>query len=191
MLIRSCRLPRLRWAGMRSPIRRPATCGKASGLSCSSDRAGLNGDSVVVAFMVESASGPEGSPPRLCLCCGEQTATRSIPACWDHWIALPEDLRSAIVISYGRGQLNRYGESLAEAVRFWRHTGLWRPKYVRASAPLKPEPLISLRSRDDGKVVSFPLSRPKPSSGPGRKAEFAGGFKCQAVEKLRQTCSTG
>lgn len=108
---------------------------------------------------------------RPCICCGQPRATRSVPACWDHWNALPEDLRSALVISVGRGQIGRYGNCLMEAVRFWRQTGLWRSRYVRAKAPDPASaPEESAGSRDDGKVVSFQLHRPRSSSTPARES---------------------
>jgi hypothetical protein len=114
--------------------------------------------------MVGIASHPKFSRSRACICCGEPRASRSIPACWDHWIALPEDLRSALVISVGRGQIGRYGDHLMEAVRFWRQNGLWRSRYVNAKSPTPAfDREGSAGSRDDGKVVSFQLRRPRLS----------------------------
>lgn len=108
--------------------------------------------------MVGVASNPKDGRSRLCLCCGEPTATRSIPACWDHWIALPEDLQSAIVISTGRGEIGRYGDCLMEAVRIWRQTGLWRSRYVKTeSAP--QELMLAVSPRAPGTVTSFRAKR--------------------------------
>jgi hypothetical protein len=87
--------------------------------------------------MVEARRGGNEPPRRICLCCGAATASRSIPACWDHWNALPEDLRSSIVVSQGRGQLKVYADSLFDAVRLWRHSGAWRSKYQKAAAPVR------------------------------------------------------
>ena len=110
--------------------------------------------------------------PRPCICCGEPRATRSVPACWDHWIALPDDLRSELVVTVGRGQIGRYGDCLMEAVRFWRLTGLWRSRYVKTEFP--PSAFAregSAGSRDDGKVVSFQSRRPKSSPTPARRSD--------------------
>ena len=83
--------------------------------------------------MVEVTKDGGDSPKRPCLCCGAPSASRSIPACWDHWSALPEDLRSTIVVSQGRGQLKIYADSLFEAVKLWRGSGVWRSKYRKAA----------------------------------------------------------
>ena len=48
------------------------------------------------------AGGCAGSN-RKCVCCGAPTPTHSMCACWDHWIVLPEDLRSELL----RGRFER------------------------------------------------------------------------------------
>lgn len=102
----------------------------------------LNAPPTTVPLRIGIAS----SRARPCICCGEMRASPSIPACWDHWIALPEDLRSELVVSVGRGQIGRYGDCLMEAVRFWRQTGLWRSRYVKTkSAP--QESILAVSSR--------------------------------------------
>ena len=63
---------------------------------------------------------------RECVCCGAPTPTRSMCACWEHWMALPEDLRSELLASRGRGELTNYHRNLLRAVEIWRRCGLWR-----------------------------------------------------------------
>lgn len=89
-------------------------------------------------------------------------ATPSIPACWDHWTLLSEDVRSSIVASYGRGQLTRYAESLLEAVKLWRQAGSWRSKPgERASktgaevVTLSTPEAATLNSPEARNVISF------------------------------------
>jgi hypothetical protein len=41
-------------------------------------------------------------------------------------MALPEDLRSELLASYGRGELTNYHRNLLRAVEIWRQRGLWR-----------------------------------------------------------------
>lgn len=77
---------------------------------------------------------------RTCLCCGAPTAGHVMPACWPHWNLLPEDLRSAIVKSYGRGQVSLYGESLIAAVGIWRQIGAWVRKHNRGLWLAEPDP---------------------------------------------------
>jgi len=62
---------------------------------------------------------------RKCVCCGAPTPTRSMCACWEHWMALPENLRSDLLASYGRGELTNYHRNLLRAVEIWRRCGLW------------------------------------------------------------------
>ena len=50
---------------------------------------------------------------------------QSMCACWGHWMALPEDLRSALLRSYGRGELANYRRNLLKAVEIWRQRGIW------------------------------------------------------------------
>lgn len=128
--------------------------------------------------MVGTAFDAEANTPRLCLCCGGPRATRSIPACWDHWVVLPEDLRSAIVISYGRGQISRYGDSLMEAVRIWRQAGVWRSKYVKTALPLasRPAPIRSDLATT-ARVVSFQLRRTKPLPRLSLEPDVGGTFR--------------
>jgi hypothetical protein len=147
---------------------------------------------VMVAFPIKSAFGPGASPPRLCLCCGEPTATRSIPACWDHWIALPEDLRSSIMVSYGRGQLRTYGDSLMEAVRIWRSAGLWRARHAAVSLPARiRKPTISFQSRADNRVVYFQTRRPKTLPRPVDDVSALSKFDRPSGGKTRPRGSTG
>ena len=116
--------------------------------------------------------GIASSRPRPCICCGEPRATPSVPACWDHWIALPEDLRSELVVSVGRGQIGRYGDCLMEAVRIWRQTGLWRSRYDKMKFSRQESPRAgSHGSRDGGKVVSLQSRRPKSPPRPARKSD--------------------
>lgn len=85
-----------------------------------------------------------------------------MPACWEHWNVLPEDLRSFIVISYGRGRTKAYGEGLMEAVRLWRLTGNWRLR--TAPAPRAAE--THAKPRSDRKVISLVALRQKIASRP-------------------------
>ena len=39
---------------------------------------------------------------------------------------VPEDLRWALLRSYGRGELENYGRNLLRAVEIWRQRGIWR-----------------------------------------------------------------
>ncbi len=106
-------------------------------------------------------SGTEVKTTRLCLCCGASAATRSVPACWDHWTLLPEGLRSSIVTSYGRGQLSRYAESLLEAVKLWRQAGAWRSKRGEtAPQTVESDTPAFLPSREERNVISFVERRP-------------------------------
>ena len=63
---------------------------------------------------------------RRCVCCGAPTPSRTMCACWPHWMALPENLRSEILTSYGRGELTNYHRHLLRAVEIWRQRGVWR-----------------------------------------------------------------
>jgi hypothetical protein len=113
--------------------------------------------------MVDAVQGGEETPKRLCLCCGAPSALRSISACWDHWSALPEDLRSTIVVSRGRGRLNVYADSLLEAVRLWRASGAWRSKYNKDAAPISyPSAAASPKeSQSEHRVISLDQHRQK------------------------------
>jgi hypothetical protein len=73
--------------------------------------------------------GLPGGILRKCVCCGEPTPTQSMCACWGHWTALPEDLRSEILTSYGRGAVADYHRSLLKAVAIWRRRGVWRVSF--------------------------------------------------------------
>jgi hypothetical protein len=42
--------------------------------------------------------------------------------CWPHWMVLPENLRSELLTSYGRGELTSYHRNLLRAVEVWRDT---------------------------------------------------------------------
>ena len=95
--------------------------------------------------MVAESSGARRTRVKECVCCGEPTATPSIPACWNDWNLLPEDLRSSIVKNYGRRQIKEYTDDLLTAVAFWRQIGAWRsklrkktPTVMAQSAPAVP-----------------------------------------------------
>ena len=47
-------------------------------------------------------------------------------ACWDHWMALPEDLRSELLRTYSRDELANYHRALLVAVKAWQQAGVWR-----------------------------------------------------------------
>ena len=51
-------------------------------------------------------------------------------------MALPEDLRSELLTSYGRRELTNYHRNLLRAVEIWRRCGLWRaaPPHERLKA---------------------------------------------------------
>lgn len=66
------------------------------------------------------------------------TATPSLPACWDDWNLLPEDLRSSIIKNYGRRQINEYADDLLAAVVFWRQVGAWRSKLRNRASSAAP-----------------------------------------------------
>lgn len=123
--------------------------------------------------MVEVTKDGGETPKRLCLCCGALSASRSIPACWGHWNALPEDLRSVIVVSQGRGQLKIYADSLFEAVKLWRGSGAWRSKYQKA-APWAGQATVAVavesavpaavESQDEHRVISLLEHRQKSTA---------------------------
>lgn len=77
---------------------------------------------------------PESTAARLCVCCGCAAATRSMPACWDHWILLPADLQSSIIKTAGRGRLADYGRYLSDAIAIWRRAGAWRSKSANTAS---------------------------------------------------------
>jgi hypothetical protein len=65
-------------------------------------------------------------------------------------------LRSAIVVSQGRGQLKVYGDSLMEAVRVWRRRGAWRSKYQKAAAPVSAVAVANTaESQGEHRVISL------------------------------------
>ena len=100
--------------------------------------------------MVAGNCGASRTRVRECVCCGAATATPSIPACWDDWNLLPEDLRSSIVKNYGRRQINEYTDDLLVAVTFWRQIGAWRSKLrerVRSALPPKA-PAVPIASEE-------------------------------------------
>src|SRR6185437_1775602 len=83
---------------------------------------------------------------RLCLCCGTASETPAIPACWDHWQLLPEELRSSIIKSSARVELTLYAKAITEAVAVWREAGAWRPKgHAPPSRATPPLPLPALQ----------------------------------------------
>jgi len=87
--------------------------------------------------MVAESSGARRTRVRECVCCGAATATPSLPACWDDWNLLPEDLRASIIKNYGRRRINEYADDLLAAVAFWRQVGAWRSK-LRKKTPSAP-----------------------------------------------------
>ncbi len=105
--------------------------------------------------MVGSKLATEGAGGRVCLCCGTSAASRSIPACWQHWNMLPGELRSSIVISYGRGELTAYAEHLLAAVKVWRLAGVWRTKDKKAAPLTAPVAKAEPVARVERRVISL------------------------------------
>jgi hypothetical protein len=89
---------------------------------------------------------------RVCLCCGTVTETPSIPSCWDHWLLLPEELRSSIIKTSARGQLIQYAKAATEAIAIWRKAGAWQPK------GRTPQPNAAAQAH--GNVVPFRAMSP-------------------------------
>jgi hypothetical protein len=83
---------------------------------------------------IEGGDMTQAKHVRLCLCCGAATATPSIPACWDDWQLLPEELRCSIIRTSARAQLILYAKALTEAVSIWRNAAAWRPKRYAVSS---------------------------------------------------------
>ena len=80
-------------------------------------------DSISPAARIVGGRQPEGD--------GAFAAEHPLPAapmcaCWPHWMVLPEDLRSELLTSYGRGELTNYHRNLLRAVEVWRDQGVWR-----------------------------------------------------------------
>lgn len=120
----------------------------------------------MVASVIDCKPGLDGAVGRPCLCCGIPSASRSIPACWDHWNVLPEDLRSFIVISYGRGRTKAYGDGLMEAGRLWRLTGHWRVRAAKTSAAAaRPATESASRPQSENRVISLVERRQKTMPG--------------------------
>jgi hypothetical protein len=134
--------------------------------------------------MVDAGQGGEETPKRLCLCCGAPSALQSVPACWDHWSALPEDLRSTIVVSRGRGLLNDYADSLLEAVRLWRASGAWRSKYSKDAAPISRPSAAAPpeESQSEHQVISLDEHRLKSA---GRIAGRSGSANTPAARSAK------
>jgi len=124
--------------------------------------------------MDQAKPGAGEAAARVCVCCGAASVSRSIPACWPHWELLPEDLRSAIVISYGRVELKVHAETLLKAIKVWRLAGAWRPRARKVVAPTFPSvPEIPATER---RVISLDerrrkSARPANSSLPADEAE--------------------
>lgn len=117
-----------------------------------------------VALMVAESSGAPRARVRECVCCGAATATPSIPACWDDWNLLPEDLRSSIVKNYGRRQIKEYTDDLLAAVAVWRQVGAWRSK-LRKAAPAVPAPSVPAASpsvSEERNVIALAERRRSP-----------------------------
>ena len=75
---------------------------------------------------------------------------------------MPEDLRSAIVVSQGRGQLKIYADSLFEAVKLWRGSGAWCSKYRKPTPPAERVAVpVALESEDQHRVISLLEHRQK------------------------------
>ena len=104
--------------------------------------------------MVAESSGARRTRVRECVCCGAATATPSLPACWDDWNLLPEDLRSSIVKNYGRRLINAYADDLLAAVTFWRQIGAWRSKLRKKVSPAPSAPADPIAS-DSRNVIAL------------------------------------
>ena len=112
--------------------------------------------------MLEANAEEEALPQRLCLCCGAPTATRSIPACWDHWSLLPDELRLPMVANYGRCELQAYAENLLQAVRIWRQAGAWPLRsWRKAASPARSRAMTDSELRSAQSIISLLERRPK------------------------------
>ena len=60
-----------------------------------------------------------------CVCCGAIQVTPCARA-GRIGMVLPEDLRSELLTSFGRGELTNYHRHLLRAVEIWRQRGVWR-----------------------------------------------------------------
>lgn len=117
-----------------------------------------------MASMVAESSGARRTRVRECVCCGEATATPSLPACWDDWNVLPEDLRSSIVKNYGRRLIKEYADDLLVAVACWRQAGAWRSK-LRKKAPALAAPSIPVipNASEEHNVIALAERRRAPA----------------------------
>jgi hypothetical protein len=92
---------------------------------------------------------------------------------------LPGELRSSIVISYGRGELTAYAEHLLAAVKVWRLAGVWRAKDKKAAPCAAPVAKVEPVARVERRVISllerrlkFAVHTPERSV-PGPVSKFA------------------
>lgn len=106
--------------------------------------------------MVAESSGAHRTRVRECVCCGADTATPSLPACWDDWNLLPEDLRSSIIKNYGRRKIKEYSDDLLAAVAFWRQVGAWRSKLrKKATSAIMPRALAVPGASEERNVIAL------------------------------------
>jgi len=120
--------------------------------------------------LVAESFNTQGPTTRQCICCGIPAATRSIPACWEHWNLLSADLRSSLVRSYGLGQLTQYANCLLEAVSLWRQVGAWRHKRGDTNLPVVKS--STLNSHMERKVIERKLIERKVIQLAGRRRTF-------------------
>jgi hypothetical protein len=114
--------------------------------------------------MVAESSGARRTRVRECVCCGAATATPSLPACWDDWSLLPEDLRSSIIKNYGRRQIKEYADDLLAAVAFWRQIGAWRSKLrKKAAAGITPSTQAVPNVGEERNVIALAERRRSPA----------------------------
>jgi len=132
-----------------------------------------------VAFMVAESSGARRTRVRECVCCGVPTATISIPACWDDWNLLPEDLRSSIVKNHGRGQINEYADDLLTAVAFWREIGAWRSKLRKKASSAPTQSVAAVSTASSERNVIALAERRRASVVPVRHLESEPGYALQ------------
>jgi hypothetical protein len=102
------------------------TGGRSPGLHLSRDGGSSQGPPSGVRAATIRLTRSETRQLRKCACCGAPTPTQSMCACWAHWMALPEDLRSEFLKSYGRDEFANYHRNILKAVEIWRRLGVWR-----------------------------------------------------------------
>lgn len=62
---------------------------------------------------------------RTCICCGRETPSKLMFACWEHWNMVSPEIRSLIVKAHARGALKIYERCALEAIRIWKEAGAW------------------------------------------------------------------